>query len=61
MIDAEHVSDPRPLDEEEDIEIIRNVRVEEIFAMIRDGEMNLVGGWACMLAIEKLRKLGEIS
>ena len=60
VIDANHVSNPRPLDVEEDIEIIRNVSVEDIHRMIKDGEMNLVGGWACMLAIEKLRELGEI-
>uniref|UniRef100_A0A6U2S3A3 Nudix hydrolase domain-containing protein n=1 Tax=Leptocylindrus danicus TaxID=163516 RepID=A0A6U2S3A3_9STRA len=60
VIDPETVSNPRPLDAEEDIEIISGVSVPEIFDMIRSGGMNLVGGWACMLAIEKLRELGEI-
>lgn len=60
VIDASPVKNPRPLDPEEDIEIIQNVSIEEIYRMIKDGKMNLVGGWACMLAIEKLREIGEI-
>ncbi len=60
VIDAEKVEDPRPLDEEEDIEILRGVSVEEVLEMIRGGEMNCVGGFACLLAIEKLRSLREI-
>mmetsp|Transcript_13070 Transcript_13070/g.30420 ORF Transcript_13070/g.30420 Transcript_13070/m.30420 type:complete len:89 (-) Transcript_13070:626-892(-) len=59
-IDPKTVENPRPLDEEEDIEIVSGVSVEEILAMIKRGQMNLVGGCACLLAIEKLRELGEI-
>ena len=54
------VENPRPLDDEEDIEIIRGVTIPEILHMIRNGYMNVVGSWACLLAIEKLRELGEI-
>jgi hypothetical protein len=67
MIDAFLVIDPvpepnpKPLDEEEDIEIVSKVSVPAILDMISNGEMNLVGGWACMLAIQTLRKMGEIS
>lgn len=60
VLDASHVPDPRPQDHEEDIEIIRNVSLDEIRNMIRRGEMNIVGTWACLMAIEKLRDLGEI-
>lgn len=60
VMDAKHVPDPRPQDHEEDIEIIRNVTVEEIMNMIRRGEVNVVGCWACLMAIKKLRELGEI-
>ena len=60
VVDAQHVADPRPLDDEEDIEIITDVTIDEIFGLIQNGKMNLVGGWASMLAIEKLRELGEI-
>jgi len=35
VIDAEHVHNPRPLDDEEDIEIIRGVTSDEIIQMIR--------------------------
>lgn len=60
VIDPEKVVNPRPLDEEEDIEILEGVSVDTILEMIRGGEMNLVGSWGCLLAIEKLRRIGEI-
>ena len=60
VIDGSHVPDPRPQDHEEDIEIIQNVSIEEIMTMIQRGEMNVVGCWACLMAIEKLREMGEI-
>mmetsp|Transcript_13511 Transcript_13511/g.24462 ORF Transcript_13511/g.24462 Transcript_13511/m.24462 type:complete len:295 (-) Transcript_13511:306-1190(-) len=60
VLDAQHVPNPKPLDAEEDIEIVRGVTVPEILEMIRQGDMNLVGAWASLLAIEKLRDLGEI-
>mmetsp|Transcript_10278 Transcript_10278/g.14529 ORF Transcript_10278/g.14529 Transcript_10278/m.14529 type:complete len:235 (-) Transcript_10278:388-1092(-) len=61
VLDPEHVENPKPLDDEEDIEILRDVPVEEVMRMIREGEMNVIGSWASLLAIEKLRELGEIS
>ncbi|KAI2514115.1 hypothetical protein MHU86_8 [Fragilaria crotonensis] len=60
VIDAQHVTNPRPLDNEEDIEILSNVSVEEIMRMIRRGDMNVVASWAALLAMEKLREMGEI-
>ena len=60
VIDPEHVLKPRPLDAEEDIVIIRGVTSEEIKETIREGDMNLVGAFASLLALEKLRSLGEI-
>lgn len=60
VIDAEHVPNPRPLDDEEDVEIVRGVTPEDIMQMIREGDMNLVGGWGALLALNKLRELGEI-
>lgn len=60
VIDPVVVDDPKPLDAEEDIVILENISASCILDMIYDGKMNLVGGWACMLAIEKLRDLGEI-
>eukprot|EP00978_Attheya_sp_CCMP212_P047698 scaffold422992_cov44-Attheya_sp.AAC.2 len=41
VLDAQHVPDPKPLDAEEDIEIVRGVTVPEILEMIRQGDMNL--------------------
>ena len=60
VIDPVKVSNPRPLDHEEDIQILPGVTVEEIMEIIRAGEMNCIGGFASLLAIEKLRSLGEI-
>mmetsp|Transcript_36131 Transcript_36131/g.66665 ORF Transcript_36131/g.66665 Transcript_36131/m.66665 type:complete len:127 (-) Transcript_36131:70-450(-) len=59
VLDANHVDDPRPLDEEEDIEIVRGVPAEDILDMVRRGEFNIVGSFGALLAIEKLRELGE--
>ena len=47
-------------DDEEDIEILSNVSVEEIMRIIRRGDMNVVASWAALLAMEKLREMGEI-
>merc|ERR1711935_454578 len=60
VIDPIAVDDPRPLDLEEDIEILEGVSVSRILEMIYEGKMNLTGGWGCLLAIQKLRDLGEI-
>ena len=60
VVDPVKVENPRPLDDEEEIEIVRGVSPEEIIRMIRRGDMNLVGSWASLLAFEKLRDLGEI-
>jgi hypothetical protein len=61
VIDPYMVKNPRPLDDEEEIEIIQDVTIEEIIQLIQDGCMNMVGSWACLLAINKLRELGEIT
>lgn len=61
VIDAQHVDNPRPLDDEEEIEILPNISVEEIMRIIRRGDMNAVGSWAALLAMEKLREMGEIA
>jgi len=59
VIDPEPEMNPKPLDDEEDIEIISGVTIPEILSYVKDGEMNLVGGYGSLLAIEKLRELGE--
>jgi ADP-ribose pyrophosphatase YjhB (NUDIX family) len=59
VIDPEPETNPKPLDDEEDIEIISGVTIPEILSYVKDGEMNLVGGYGSLLAIEKLRELGK--
>ena len=60
VVDPHHVTNPKPIDEEEDIEIVSGVSAEEIMQMVKKGDMNLVGGWGALLALAKLRELGEI-
>mmetsp|Transcript_22752 Transcript_22752/g.51565 ORF Transcript_22752/g.51565 Transcript_22752/m.51565 type:complete len:238 (-) Transcript_22752:125-838(-) len=60
VIDPEHVLKPRPMDDEEDIVIISGVPTDDILKTIREGDMNIVGAFASLLALEKLRSLGEI-
>jgi len=60
VIDPIHVTNPMPLDDEEDIEIVEGVTINEILTMVKGGEMNLVSGWASLLAVDKLRDLKEI-
>jgi hypothetical protein len=59
VLDPEPATDPRQLDDEEDIEIVHGVTIPEILEWIATGEMNLVSGWGCLLAIEKLREMEE--
>jgi hypothetical protein len=60
VIDPVVDENPRQLDDEEDIEIVRNVTIHSILQMIKTGELNIVGGWTALLAIEKLREIGLI-
>lgn len=60
VIDPEPAMNPKPLDDEEDIEIVPGVKIDDILEFIANGQMNLVGGWGCMLAIAKLRDLNLI-
>eukprot|EP00536_Pseudo-nitzschia_multiseries_P015594 jgi/Psemu1/299051/fgenesh1_pm.917_\ len=60
VIDPVRAENPKPLDDEEDIEIVSGVTIPEVLEYIRNGEMNLVGGYGSLLAIQKLRELGEI-
>ncbi|KAK1742967.1 hypothetical protein QTG54_006564 [Skeletonema marinoi] len=60
VVDPHHVPNPRPIDDEEDIEIVTDVSAEEIMQMVKKGDMNLVGAWGALLALVKLRELGEI-
>lgn len=60
VVDPHHVPNPKPIDDEEDIEIVSDVSADEIMQMVKKGDMNLVGGWGALLALVKLRELGEI-
>jgi hypothetical protein len=55
-----HEDDAKPRDAEEDIQVVPGVSIDEIRGMIVAGRMTVVGGWASLLALQKLRELGEI-
>jgi hypothetical protein len=55
-----HEDDAKPRDLEEDIQVVPGVSAGEIRDMIVTGRMTVVGGWASLLALQKLRELGEI-
>eukprot|EP00934_Nitzschia_sp_Nitz4_P007029 Nitzschia sp. Nitz4//scaffold5_size260463//232448//233212//NITZ4_001025-RA/size260463-augustus-gene-0.111-mRNA-1//-1//CDS//3329555469//7019//frame0 len=59
VLDAQPAMNPKSLDDEEDIEYVRGVPIAKIMEWIAKGEMNMVSAWGCLLAIEKLRELGE--
>lgn len=59
VLDPDKAVNPKPLDDEEEIEVVNGITIPEIMEWIENGEMNLVSGWGCMLAIHKLRELGE--
>jgi hypothetical protein len=59
VIDPKPHPDPKPLDEEEDIEIVSGATIPMLFDWIAKGEMNIIGACCALLAIQKLRELGE--
>ena len=63
VIDAERVcsSVSKPRDLEEDIEVVEGIDVDTLLVLLRSGRMNAISSWACLLALNKLRELGEIS
>ena len=63
VVDPERIPahEAKPRDEtEEGMEILSGVSVPQVLEWIRTGEMTIVGSWTCLLALEKLRELGEI-
>jgi len=61
VVDPETVDDPRPLDDEEDINIVVGVSVKDVLRLVRDGRMSIVGACTVLLALEKLRELKEVA
>ena len=60
VLDPIQTDDPRPLDDDEYIEIVPNVSIEEILKLITTNQFTITGSWACLLAINKLKELGLI-
>ena len=47
-------------DTEEGMQVIPNVTVKQLEHWIQTGQMTIVGSWGTLLALQKLRQLGEI-
>jgi hypothetical protein len=45
---------------EEGMQILSNVPISQLLTWIDGGHMTVVGSWACLLALRKLKELGEI-
>jgi len=51
----------KPRDEtEQGMQAIHGVTHQEMRELAETGQMTVVGSWACLLALGKLRELGEI-
>lgn len=65
VVDAEVIAvenDSMPRDEtEEGMQAVHGVTVDELLGFISSGRMTIVGGWASLLALGKLRELGEVN
>jgi len=51
------VADPRPVDDDEFIEVVRGVALDQVHDMIQHGNIAVVHAYALLLAIDKLRAL----
>jgi hypothetical protein len=51
---------PRPLDAEEFIEIERGVPAAEVVRRVFAGELNVFSGYACLMALHRLKEMGLV-
>lgn len=61
VVDPEITPNPRALDDEEFIEIVRGVSIQSAMSMLTRGQMSVVSGFVVLLGARKLRQLGMIS
>jgi len=57
-LDCLPVTNPKPLDDEEEITIHPNVTYPEMMEVMKKGEMNVVSTFAILLGLQKLDELG---
>jgi hypothetical protein len=63
VIDPEPVPADQALardETEEGMQVIPGVTIPQLLELVVSGQLTVVGGWACLLAIHKLKELGEI-
>lgn len=61
VLDQIHTNDPKPRDDNEiGMKIHYNITIQQLKSKIWNNAMTVVGSWACLLAMEKLREIGEI-
>jgi len=45
---------------EEGMEVVENVSVDDLRRMMKDAQLTVVGSWASLLALDRLREIGEV-
>lgn len=60
VMDAEKVSDSRPLDDDEIIQPVHGVSVNEALWLIMNGRMTSTSTMMVLLALEKLRQMDAL-
>ena len=57
-LDCEEVPQPRPLDDEEHISVLRNIGHEQLMRWVCEGRINVLSSYTALLGISKLRQMG---
>lgn len=59
-LDCESVSDPRPMDDDEYIDVEHGVTRQRLLDLIRNGELNVNSSYTVLLALTKLEEMGLV-
>lgn len=61
VVDPDITTTPRPMDDEEFIEIERGISMQTVMGMLGRGEITVLSGFVILMAARKLRQLGLVS
>ena len=61
VVDPEITSTPKPMDDEEFIEIKRGVSMQQCMSMLSRGELSIVSSFVVLMGARKLRQLGLLA
>lgn len=57
-LDCEEVAQPRPMDDEEHITVLRNITHPQLMQWVCEGRINVLSSYTALLGISKLREMG---